>query len=182
MLKNFDDIQKVGKDNMDTAMKSFGSVSKGLQAIASEVAIYSKKSFEEGSAAAEKLLGAKSIEKAIEIQTDYAKSAYESFVAGATRIGAEYARFHSADLTGIKDAMQTSMNFNPPLSFPASFPQSCECDDGTFIACSESCATVGRQGPNRVFMRITAHQAAAPLMSWLGLPHFLSSTTEMRSQ
>ena len=37
MLKNFDDIQKVGKDNMDTAMKSFGSVSKGLQAIASEV-------------------------------------------------------------------------------------------------------------------------------------------------
>ena len=103
-------------------------------------------------------------------------------LAGATRIGAEYARFHSADLTGIKDAMQTSMSFNPPLSFPASFPQSCECDDGTAIACSESCATVGRQGPNRVFMRITAHQAAAPLMSWLGLPHFLSSTTEIRLQ
>jgi hypothetical protein len=91
MLKNFDEMQKVGKDNMDTAMKSFGSVSKGLQAIASEVAVYSKKSFEEGSAAAEKLLGAKTIEKAIEIQTDYAKSAYESFIAGATRIGELYA-------------------------------------------------------------------------------------------
>jgi len=103
-------------------------------------------------------------------------------LAGATRIGAEYARFHSADLTGIKDAMQTSMSFNPPLSFPASFPQSCECDDGGAIACSESCATVGRQGPNRVFMRITAHQAAVPLMSWLGLPHSLSSTTEIRLQ
>ena len=37
-------------------------------------------------------------------------------LAGATRIGAEYARFHSADLTGIKDAMQTSMSFNPPLT------------------------------------------------------------------
>src|SRR5436305_11055089 len=58
MLKNFDEMQKVGKDNMDTAMKSFGSVSKGLQAIASEVAVYSKKSFEDGSAAAEKLFGA----------------------------------------------------------------------------------------------------------------------------
>ena len=76
MLKNFDEVQKISKDNMDAAMKSFGTVSKGWQAIATEVADYSKKSFEEGSAAAEKLLGAKSLEKAIEIQTDYAKSAY----------------------------------------------------------------------------------------------------------
>jgi hypothetical protein len=87
MLKNFEDLQKVSKDNMDVAMKSLGLVSKGMQAIATEVADYSKKSFEEGSAAAEKLLGAKSFEKAIEIQTDYAKTAYEGFVAGATRIG-----------------------------------------------------------------------------------------------
>jgi len=87
MLKNFDELQKLSKDNMDIAMKSFGAVSKGVQAIAVEVADYSKKSFEEGSAAAEKLLGAKSLDKAMEIQTDYAKTAYEGFVAGATRIG-----------------------------------------------------------------------------------------------
>ena len=91
MLKNFDDVQKVGKDNMDATMKSFGAVSKSVQAIAVEVADYSKKSFEDGSAALEKLLGAKSLEKAIEIQSDYAKSAYESFVAGATKIGEIYA-------------------------------------------------------------------------------------------
>jgi hypothetical protein len=91
MLKNFDDLQKLSKDNMDVAMKSFGALSKGVQAIAVEVADYSKKSFEEGSAATEKLLGAKSFDKAIEIQTDYAKSAYEGFVAGATRIGELYA-------------------------------------------------------------------------------------------
>ena len=87
MLKNFDELQKLSKDNMDIAMKSFGAVSKGVQAIAVEVADYSKKSFEKGSAATEKLLGAKSLEKAMEIQTDYAKTAYEGFVAGATRIG-----------------------------------------------------------------------------------------------
>jgi hypothetical protein len=91
MLKNFDDVQKLNKDNLDIAMKSFGAVSKGLQAIAVEVADYSKKSFEDSSAAFEKLLGVKSLEKAIEIQSDYAKSAYEGFVAGATRIGELYA-------------------------------------------------------------------------------------------
>ena len=91
MLKNFDELHKLGKDNMDVAMKAFGATSKGVQAIAAEWADYSKKSFEEGSAAAEKLFGAKSLEKAIEIQTDYAKTAYEGFVAQATKMGELYA-------------------------------------------------------------------------------------------
>ena len=38
----------------------------------------------------EKLFGAKSLDKAIEIQTDYAKTAYEGFVAQATKIGELY--------------------------------------------------------------------------------------------
>ncbi len=75
MLTNFDDFQKLSKDNIDVAMKQFGTVSKGWQAIATEFADYSKKSFEEGSATMEKLLGVKSLEKAIEIQSACAKSA-----------------------------------------------------------------------------------------------------------
>jgi hypothetical protein len=90
MLTNFDDFQKLGKDNMDVAMKQFGTVSKGWQAIATEFADFSKKSFEEGSATLEKLIGAKSVEKAIEIQTAYAKSSYEAFVAEATKMGELY--------------------------------------------------------------------------------------------
>jgi hypothetical protein len=91
MLKNFDELQKLGKDNMDTTVRSLGAVSKSAQAIAVEVADYSKKSFEEGSAALEKLLGAKSVEKAIEVQTDYLKSSYENFIAEATKLGSLYA-------------------------------------------------------------------------------------------
>jgi len=90
MLKNFEDFQKFGKDNMDTCMKQFGNVSKGWQAIATELADYSKKSFEEGSAHLEKLFGVKSLDKAIEVQTQYAKSAYEGFVAEATKVGELY--------------------------------------------------------------------------------------------
>jgi hypothetical protein len=90
MLKNFEEIQKLGKDNVDVAMKQFGTVSKGWQAIATEVAGYSKKSFEDGSAALEKLFGAKSLEKAIEVQSEYAKTTYEGFVAEATKLGELY--------------------------------------------------------------------------------------------
>ncbi|MFT0861042.1 phasin family protein [Ancylobacter sp. G4_0304] len=91
MVQNIDELQKLGKDNLENAMKGFGVVSKGVQAIAVEVADYSKKSFEDGTAAAEKLLGAKTLDKAVEIQTDYFKGAYEGFVAQATKLGELYA-------------------------------------------------------------------------------------------
>ena len=90
MLKNFEDFQKLGKDNVDTCMKQFGTVSKGWQAIATEVADYSKKSFEHGTATLESLLGAKSLDKAIEIQSDYVKTAYEGFVAQSSKLGELY--------------------------------------------------------------------------------------------
>ncbi|WP_436641239.1 phasin family protein [Microbaculum sp. FT89] len=91
MINGFDDIQKIGKDNMDYAMKSFGSFSKGMQSLAVEMADYSKKSFEDSAATMEKLMAAKSIDKAMEIQTDYVKSSYEGFVAQATKVGELYA-------------------------------------------------------------------------------------------
>ena len=91
MLKNVDEVQKLGKDNVEAAVKAFGATSKGFQAIAAEVTNYSKKSFEDGTAAVERLLGAKTLEKAIEIQSEYAKTAYEGFVAEATKLGELYA-------------------------------------------------------------------------------------------
>ena len=91
MLTNFDEVQKLGKDNVEATLRSFGVASKGLQAIAAEVTNYSKKSFEDGTAAVERLLGAKTLEKAIEVQTDYVKTTYEGFVAQATKIGELYA-------------------------------------------------------------------------------------------
>jgi phasin family protein len=90
MVKNFEDLQQVSKENVDLAMKSVGALTKSTQAIAAEIADYSKKSFEESTAMLEKLFGVKSVEKAIELQTEFAKSAYEGFVAEANKIGEMY--------------------------------------------------------------------------------------------
>jgi hypothetical protein len=91
MVKGIDEFQQLGKDNMDATLKSFGALSKSMQAIAVEMADYSKKVFEQGTAATEKLIGAKSLEKAFEVQSDYFKSAYEGFVAESTKLGELYA-------------------------------------------------------------------------------------------
>lgn len=90
-MQSFEEAGAFGKDFMNTGLKSFASVSQNMQAIAVEATEYSKKAFEAGSAAAEKLASAKSLDKAFEIQTDYAKQAYEGFVAQATRMGELYA-------------------------------------------------------------------------------------------
>lgn len=85
-----DEMQKFGKDSMDMALNSFGAWSKSAQAIMVEVVDYSKKSVEGSAAAWEKLMGAKSLEKAMEIQSEYLKSSYEDFVAEATKLGELY--------------------------------------------------------------------------------------------
>jgi TadE-like protein len=103
-------------------------------------------------------------------------------LAATTRIGAQYARVHPVDTNGIQNSMQSAMSFASSLTFPASFPLSCECRDETPIACTESCATVGRPGPNRVFIKISANQAFAPLVPWPGIPTTLTATTEVRLQ
>jgi hypothetical protein len=90
MLKGFEDFQKVGKDGFDAAVRSFGEVNKGFQAIAAEVTDYSKKAFEDGTRAFEQLIGAKSVEQAVEIQSQYAKKAYDNYIAEVSKLGEMY--------------------------------------------------------------------------------------------
>jgi Flp pilus assembly protein TadG len=120
-------------------------------------------------------------------------------IAAATRIGAQYARdsatckagiqilsspqVNSACTTGIQNAMQNSISFSPALTYPASFPLTCQCDDGTSITCgNNSCATAGRPTPDRVFITVSAGQAITPVLPWPGFPTALNGKTEVRLQ
>lgn len=90
-MKSYEEFQKAGQENFDVAVKSFGEVNKGVQAIAGEVTDYTKKSIEDGTEAFEKLLGVKSIDQAIDVQTTYAKKAYDNYVSQVTKLGEMYA-------------------------------------------------------------------------------------------
>ncbi len=62
----------------------------GFQAIATAYGDYTKKSFEDTKSFVEKLSGVKSFDKVVEIQTEFAKSAFETFVTESQKIGALY--------------------------------------------------------------------------------------------
>ena len=95
MLDSFqnanNDFQKMGKDNFDAMVRSYGELNKGLQAIAARWTAFSKDAFEDATRTFEKLVGVKSFEQAIEIHSAYAKRAYDNWVAEATKIGEMYA-------------------------------------------------------------------------------------------
>lgn len=86
-MMQLDNIQKLSKDNAEAAMKSLGVITKGVQSAAVEVADYAKRSFEQSSATIEKLVGARTVESALQIQGEYVRTAYEGFVAQATKMG-----------------------------------------------------------------------------------------------
>ena len=85
-----EEIQQYGKQHFDTVVASAASVQNGLQAIASAYGDYTKKSFEDTRSYVEKLSGVKSLDKALEVQTEFAKSAYETFVTESQKIAGLY--------------------------------------------------------------------------------------------
>lgn len=91
MLNNFEAWPTLGKDGVEATAQSFAAATKGAQAIAVEYADYARKSFEQGTTALEKLAGARTFDRALEVQSEYARTAYEGFVTQATRIGELYA-------------------------------------------------------------------------------------------
>ena len=98
MTNNIDDFQKFGTEQL---------VGKSLQTIA-EATNYSKKSLENSSAFLEKLLGAKSLDAAIQIQSEYAKTFYAGFIAQATKMGELYSNFAKEALKPLKVATSLS--------------------------------------------------------------------------
>jgi len=91
MQKTTKDFQKLGKESYDAMVRSYGELNKGLQDITARVTNYSKQAFVDASATVERLAGAKSLEHALDIQTQYAKTAYDNWVAEASKIGEMYA-------------------------------------------------------------------------------------------
>lgn len=82
--------EKTGKTAFDMALNALSVWTKGAQTMAVEVIDYTKKSTESSAAAWEKLVGAKSPESAFAVQSEFARAAYEEFVAEAAKLGEIY--------------------------------------------------------------------------------------------
>ena len=90
MTKSFEDMTAFGQENVDAVVKSSEIAAKAVEGIGSEVSAYSKKAFEDSVAAAQDLASAKNLTELMEKQTAFAQSAFEGFVAQATKMNEIY--------------------------------------------------------------------------------------------
>ena len=74
-MQPLNNVRQLSQDRLTATVKAFGAASTATKAILAETIEYTKSSAEQGAATFEKLMGVKSLDKAIEVQTGYVKSA-----------------------------------------------------------------------------------------------------------
>ena len=78
------------QSGFEAASSSFTEANKGFQALAAEMMQYSKAAFDDATRTWEQLIGVKSLEQAIQIQSDYAKRVYDNHMAELSKLGEMY--------------------------------------------------------------------------------------------
>ena len=75
-----------GKQNLEAIVASAAAAQKGAEALSAQSVAFSKKSWEDGVAAAQSMAQARSVQELLELQTNWAKSATETYLAEVTRM------------------------------------------------------------------------------------------------
>ena len=92
-MSDVNKIQQTTKDLGDAATSSAKALATSLQTIAAAHADYAKKAMQDGSEFISKLTSLKEPTKVVELQSEYVKNAYETFVAEAKKISELYTDF-----------------------------------------------------------------------------------------
>lgn len=85
-LTALNEANAVSKKNLEAVVASVTAATKGAEALGAQAMAFSKKSFEDQVTAAKSLSGAKSVQEVVELQTSFAKSALEAYMAEVTRM------------------------------------------------------------------------------------------------
>jgi len=85
-----EDIQNYGKEQFEQAVSCATNFHSGLNAIATAYGDYTRKSYEDTKSFIEKLSGVKSLDKVLEAQSEFARTAYETLAADSQKIAGLY--------------------------------------------------------------------------------------------
>ena len=85
-VKNYDQFLGYGKGTVEAYVKAATVAGKGAETFHNEVYAFSKQSIEDSMAATKAVLGSKSIHEAFEVQTDFAKTAFDAYVGELTKL------------------------------------------------------------------------------------------------
>ena len=94
----FEDFQKYGKERLEAMSSSW-------QTIAAESSDFSKKSLENSAVYVEQLLGAKTFESSLQVQSDYAKTFFTELLEYLKKTGEGYSNFFNEAFKPVDSAV-----------------------------------------------------------------------------
>lgn len=80
-LDTFTELNAQGKKNLEAVVESAAAAQKGAEALSQQVLAYGRKTFEDNIQAAQSLTQARSVQELLELQSAWAKSAAEAYLA-----------------------------------------------------------------------------------------------------
>lgn len=85
-FENFDQISDFNRENVEAMIVCSNIVAEGFEVIGKEIAAFAQKAAEANMAAAKKLSSAKNPQELMDLQTEWAKTAFDGFVAESTKL------------------------------------------------------------------------------------------------
>jgi len=84
--KAYEDFMGFSKDTAEAYLRAANVAGKGFETLHSEIFAFTKQSVDDSLAATRAVLGSKSVQEAIEHQTDFARSAFDTYVGEVNRL------------------------------------------------------------------------------------------------
>ena len=84
--KSFDEFAKIGRTNLDAALKVSAAASKGMEAITKELTAFNTKAFETGMDRAAAFSGCKTLQDVVELQSEATRESFEAMMSQGTKI------------------------------------------------------------------------------------------------
>lgn len=86
-FESYDELTTLGKSNVDAMVKATTVLAKGFETLGKEVASYGQASIEKSVANAQALFGVKTLRELVELQSEFAKQAFDAWVEQGTKLG-----------------------------------------------------------------------------------------------
>ena len=86
-VKTYEQFLGFGKDNTEAVLKSANAAGKGIEIMNGELFAYTRKFFDGSVSATKAVLAARTLEEALQLQTEYGKALFQSQVEEAAKIG-----------------------------------------------------------------------------------------------
>ena len=114
----YDELSSVNKENLDAVVEAGKIMAKGMEVLSREVMAFTKESIEANTAAATKLFAVSSVQEAIELQSEFARSNFDKAVAETSKLTEMSVKMANEAFEPLQTRMNLTVEkFMKPMTF-----------------------------------------------------------------